>query len=137
MLNELSRPPGRLSYSIVSTAMADGREADAGGGSAGRYRDGTAVGMASSDLNATLLAWPPGHELVEDTNSELDVFLIVLEGCGVATVDEQEHALVAGSALLVEKGSSRTVRAGPDGIRYVSVHRRRGPLQITATPERR
>ena len=25
-------------------------------------------GLASSDLNATLLAWPPGHELVADTN---------------------------------------------------------------------
>ena len=93
--------------------------------------------MASTDLNATLLAWPPGHELVEDTNSELDVLLIVVEGSGVAKVDEEEHALAAGSALLVEKGSSRTVRVGPDGIRYVSVHRRRRPLQITETPERR
>jgi hypothetical protein len=34
--------------------------------------------MASSDLNATLVAWPPGHEMVEETNSELDVLLIVL-----------------------------------------------------------
>ena len=94
-------------------------------------------GMASCDLNATLLAWPPGHELVAATNSELDVLLIVLAGGGVATVDEREHALAPGSALLVEKGSSRAIRAGADGIRYVSVHRRRGALQITETPERR
>jgi hypothetical protein len=59
------------------------------------------------------------------------------KGGGVATVDEQEHALVPGSALLVEKGSSRTIRAGADGVRYVSFHRRREPLQITETPERR
>jgi quercetin dioxygenase-like cupin family protein len=91
-------------------------------------------GIASSDLNATLLAWPPGHELLEDTNNELDVLLVVLEGGGSATVDEQEHALAPGSALLVEKGSSRTIRAGADGIRYVSVHRRRAPLQIAETP---
>ena len=88
-------------------------------------------GLASSDLNATLLAWPPGHELLADTNTELDVLLIVLEGGGVATVDEHEHALVPGGALLVEKGSSRTIRAGADGLRYVSVHKRRGPLQLT------
>jgi quercetin dioxygenase-like cupin family protein len=93
--------------------------------------------MASSDLNATLLAWPPGHELIEDTNSELDVFLIVLDGGGVATVDEQEHALVPGSALLVHKGSSRAIRAGAEGVRYVSVHKCRGPLQITEIPEPR
>ena len=90
--------------------------------------------MASSDLNATLLAWPPGHELVEDTNSELDVLLIVVEGRGVATVDEQEHALVAGSALLVEKGSSRAIRAGADGIRYVSFIDAGGPCRSAGQP---
>ena len=45
--------------------------------------------------------------------------------------------LVPGSALLVEKGSSRAIRAGADGLRYVSVHKRRRPLQLTGTPERR
>jgi quercetin dioxygenase-like cupin family protein len=94
-------------------------------------------GMASSDLNATLLAWPAGHEVAEHTAGELDVLLIVLEGDGTAKVDAQEHALVAGSALLVEKGRSRTIRAGPDGLRYLSVHRRRGPLQIAEMPEPR
>jgi hypothetical protein len=29
-------------------------------------------GKASSDLNATLLVWPPGHEVAEHTNTELD-----------------------------------------------------------------
>ena len=113
--------------------MADQREPDAVVDLLGGTGMGPLWGMASSDLNATLVAWPPGHEMVEETNSELDVLLIVLEGGGVARVDEQEHALVPGSALLVEKGSSRTLRAGPDGVRYVSIHRRRGPLQITAS----
>jgi hypothetical protein len=46
---------------------------------------------ASGDLNATLLAWPAAHELVEHTNTERDVLLIVLEGSGVAIVDGHEH----------------------------------------------
>jgi quercetin dioxygenase-like cupin family protein len=117
--------------------MADEREPDAVVDLLGGTGTGPLWGMASSDLNATLLAWPPGHALVEHTNSELDVLLIVLEGGGVATVDEQEHALVPGSALLVEKGSSRRICAGAYGVRYVSVHRRRGPLQLTETSERR
>jgi quercetin dioxygenase-like cupin family protein len=117
--------------------MADEHEADAVADLLGGTGTGPLWGMASSDLNATLLAWPPGHELVEDTNTELDVLLIVLEGGGVATVDEQEHPLVPGSALLVQKGSSRAIRAGAEGVRYVSVHRRRGPLQIAETSGRR
>jgi quercetin dioxygenase-like cupin family protein len=116
--------------------MADEREPAAVVDLLGGTGAGPLWGTASSDLNATLLAWPPGHELVEDTNTELDVLLIVLEGGGVATVDEQEHALVPGSALLVQKGSSRAIRAGAEGVRYVSVHRRRGPLQIAETSGR-
>jgi mannose-6-phosphate isomerase-like protein (cupin superfamily) len=117
--------------------MADEREPDAVVDLLGGTGMGPLWGMGSSDLNATLLAWPPGHELVTDTNAELDVLLIVVEGGGVATVDKKDHALVPGSALLVAKGSSRTIRAGADGVRYLSVHRRRGPLQITETPARR
>ena len=117
--------------------MADERKADAVVDLLGLEGTGPLWGMASADLNATLLVWPPGHELVEHVTGELDVLLVVLEGGGVATVDEQKHALVPGSALLIERGSSRAIRAGPDGLRYVSVHRRRGPLQVAASPERR
>ena len=63
--------------------MADEREPDAVVDLLGGTETGPRWGMASSDLNATLLVWPSGHELVEDTNSELDVLLIVLEGAGV------------------------------------------------------
>jgi mannose-6-phosphate isomerase-like protein (cupin superfamily) len=92
-------------------------------------------GMASSDLNATLLVWPAGRELAEDTNTELDVLLVVLEGGGVAVVEHQEHVLVPGNLLLIEKGRSRAIRAGQDGLRYPSIHIRPGPLQI-AGPSR-
>jgi hypothetical protein len=44
-------------------------------------------GMASSDLNATLLAWPAGHELEEHANPERDVLLVVLEGGGRVRID--------------------------------------------------
>jgi hypothetical protein len=92
--------------------------------------------MASAKLNATLLAWPPGHEVVEDPGSVLEVLLVVLEGGGTAKVDDRDHELVPGSALLVEKGRTRAVRAGDEGLRYLSVHRRRGLLQVAGMPER-
>jgi quercetin dioxygenase-like cupin family protein len=103
----------------------------------GRAGTGALGGMASAELNATLLAWPPGYALVEQTASELDVLLVVLEGGGTATVDGREHELAPGSALMVERGRTRAIRAGADGLRYLSVHGRRGPLQVAGIPERR
>jgi quercetin dioxygenase-like cupin family protein len=90
--------------------------------------------MASRDLNATLLAWPAGHEVAEHVNDEVDVLVIVLEGHGTATIDGRSHAMTAGGALLFPCGTRRRIRAGDGGLRYLSVHRRRGPLQIQASP---
>jgi uncharacterized cupin superfamily protein len=96
----------------------------------GAHGTGPVWGMASADLNATLLAWPAGHAVAEHVNAELDVLVVVLEGDVVAVVDAEEHPLTAGTALLIERGATRELRAGPGGVRYLSVHRRRGPLQI-------
>jgi quercetin dioxygenase-like cupin family protein len=95
---------------------------------------GPVWGLASDDLNATVLAWPAGHEVAEHVNAELDVLIVMLEGHGTVLVDDCEHALAAGHALLVPKGSTRSIRAGAGGVRYLSVHRRRGPLQIEGAP---
>jgi uncharacterized cupin superfamily protein len=92
-------------------------------------------GIASADLNATLLAWPPGHRIAEHVNAELDVLLVVLGGQGSTVVDGVDHALVPGSAILIPQGSRRAIESGDAGLRYLSIHRRRGPLQIDATPQ--
>ena len=91
---------------------------------------GPVWGMASDDLNATVLVWPAHHQLVEHTNTERDVLLIVLEGDVVATVENRAHAIAAGQALLIDKGRSRSLRAGDGGVRYLSVHVRRVGIQI-------
>ena len=93
-------------------------------------------GMASTDLNATLLAWPAGHAVAEHVNDELDVLLVVLDGHGRAIVDGEFHELAAGNALLVPRGARRRIEAREGGLRYLSVHRRRGPLQIQALEPR-
>jgi quercetin dioxygenase-like cupin family protein len=95
---------------------------------------GPVWGLASEDLNATLLEWPAGHEVAEHVNEERDVLIVVLEGSAVVTLDGDERPVAAGEALLIPKGAVRRIRAGDDGVRYVSVHRRRGPLQIEGAP---
>jgi quercetin dioxygenase-like cupin family protein len=91
---------------------------------------GPVWGTESDDLNATLLAWSAGEANPEHVNAERDVLMVVVSGGGSLEVDGEAHELAAGDAVLVPRGASRRLAAGPDGIRYLSVHRRRGGLQI-------
>jgi quercetin dioxygenase-like cupin family protein len=93
-------------------------------------QEGPVWGLASGDLNATLLAWPPGGGPDEHLNAERDVLIFVVDGSAVVTVDGARQELRAGGALIVEKGCRRSVSAGPHGVRYLSAHLRRPPLQI-------
>jgi quercetin dioxygenase-like cupin family protein len=95
---------------------------------------GPVWGTESDDLNATLLAWPAGEANPEHVNAERDVLMVVVSGGGSLEVDGTAHELGPGDAVLVPKGASRRLAAGPDGIRYLSVHRRRGGLQIRKAP---
>jgi quercetin dioxygenase-like cupin family protein len=97
---------------------------------------GPVWGSASADLNATLLAWPPGAGPAEHVNEERDVLLVVLAGSAMVTIDGEGRLLDVGEAMIIEKGRTRRIAAGPDGVRYLSVHTRRGPLQIAPAPAR-
>ena len=96
---------------------------------------GPVWGIASADLNATLLVWPPGHVIAEHRNDERDVLLVTVEGSMDAVVGGRTHHLSRASALLIDKGTRRTLLAGPNGVRYLSIHLRRGPLQIEPAPQ--
>jgi quercetin dioxygenase-like cupin family protein len=87
-------------------------------------------GIASEDLNATLLAWPAGEGTPEHVNDERDVLVVVLDGGGTVEVDEAPLSVRAGSLVLVVKGRRRRIVAAGEGIRYVTVHLRRGGLQL-------
>src|SRR5688572_6028360 len=52
-------------------------------------------GMASADLNATLLSWRPGHEVPEHINADLDVLIVVLAGRVAVVIDGSPHDLQA------------------------------------------
>jgi quercetin dioxygenase-like cupin family protein len=91
---------------------------------------GPVWGAESEDLNATLLAWDPGSGPPKHVNTERDVLVAVMDGSATVTLDGEEHRLGPGDALVVDKGRARQITAGPNGVRYLSVHRRRPPLQI-------
>jgi quercetin dioxygenase-like cupin family protein len=91
---------------------------------------GPVWGAASADLNATLLEWPAGEGPAEHVNGERDVLYVVLSGSARLTVDGEARELAAGEAVIVDKGARRALLAGPNGVRYLTAHTRRGGLEL-------
>jgi mannose-6-phosphate isomerase-like protein (cupin superfamily) len=86
--------------------------------------------LASDDLNVTPLTWKAGSGPPEHVNEERDVLVVVLDGSASLCIDGEERDLAPGDAAIVAKGQRRKITAGRDGVRYLSIHRRRPPLQI-------
>jgi mannose-6-phosphate isomerase-like protein (cupin superfamily) len=92
---------------------------------------GPAWGTASEELNATLLLWRDGEGQPEHVNEERDVALVVLGGRGTLVVDGDEHALSEGALAIIPRGATRALVARTEGLRCLSIHRRRGGLEIS------
>ena len=87
-------------------------------------------GAESADLNATLLEWAAGEGPPEHVNESLDVLYVIVAGSATLAVDGEPRELEAGEATIVEKGARRALVAGPQGVRYLTAHKRRGGLQL-------
>ncbi len=98
---------------------------------AGVWRTGTIWTLApAGDLNVNLLCFPMGEGVDEHVNDEVDVVFVGVSGSGVIEVDGEEHPLLPGTIAFVPKGASRSIRSTSEELVHLSVHRRRGPLQI-------
>ena len=106
-------------------------------GSGNPIRNGPVWGLASDDLNATLLVWSAGAGPPEHVNDERDVLIFVADGSATVTVSGDRRELAAGEALIIERGRPRKITAGAGGVRYLSCHLRRPPLQIAPASRRR
>jgi quercetin dioxygenase-like cupin family protein len=122
----------RQLFPLIERVMAAAPE----GATATRRGGGPVWGEASDDLNATLLEWSAGTGPPEHVNDERDVLVFVVDGSAELDVDGERRDLVAGEAVIVPKGTRRTITAGRGGVRYLSVHLRRPPLQIAPVPDR-
>jgi quercetin dioxygenase-like cupin family protein len=96
-----------------------------------------AEALASEELNATPLSWKAGSGPPEHVNDERDVLVVVLDGSATLSIDGEERELARGETAIVVKGRRRKITAGRGGVRYLSIHRRRPPLQIGREADRR
>ena len=96
------------------------------------HRAGTVWALVEGgDLNANLVRFPAGRGVEGHGNLEVDVLLLGVSGSGSVAVDEEEHALSAGTLVFVPRGARRSTRSCSEDFSYLSVHRRRGPLLPT------
>jgi quercetin dioxygenase-like cupin family protein len=126
LLEKHVRLEERQLFPLIERLAASELESAAAAETAG----GPVWGLASDDLNATLLAWSAGGGPPEHVNDERDVLVFVVDGSATVTIDGEENELGAGEALIVGKGRARRITAGREGVRYLSAHLRRPPLQI-------
>lgn len=90
----------------------------------------------SEDLNANLIRFETGGGVEYYVNEEVDVLFFGVSGSATVKISSEDHDLRAGTAVFVPKGSPRSVTAGPEGVSYLSVHRRRGRPGIGSRPRR-
>jgi quercetin dioxygenase-like cupin family protein len=110
-----------------------GPDASRGGGGDGGS-DGVRWTLgAPSDLNANLVRLGAGGAIGEHTNREVDVLIVAIAGWGRLTIDGDQVGLRPHVIVHVPKGARRLLEAGPDGLGYLTVHRRRGGLEIGRT----
>ena len=83
------------------------------------------------DLNANLVRLAPGGSVGEHRNTEVDVVVVVLAGAGTVTADGRGVDIGADHLVVIPRGAARSIAAGDQGLLYVTVHRQRGPLQVT------
>jgi mannose-6-phosphate isomerase-like protein (cupin superfamily) len=98
--------------------------------------DGVVRSMTSDDLHTNVVTLGPGGAIGTHRNDSVDVVVVVLAGELHVDVDHRSLTVGTGNAVLIPKGTERTVRSGVDGARYLTVHQRRGPLTIGPKPPR-
>ncbi|CAM5260504.1 hypothetical protein [Streptomyces griseomycini] len=81
-------------------------------------------------LDANVVRVPPGQRVDTHREPDLDVLLLVLAGDGTLTAPDGTHPLPAGALTWLPHGSTRALTAGPEGLTYLTVHRRRPGMRI-------
>lgn len=82
------------------------------------------------DLDSNVIALPPSGTIDAHMGPALDVLIHVLAGSGRLTTELGQIDLTPGVLLWMPRHSRRQFTAGPDGLRYLTVHQRRQALLL-------
>jgi uncharacterized protein (DUF2249 family)/quercetin dioxygenase-like cupin family protein len=82
------------------------------------------------DLDSNIIALTPGGTIEAHTGPNLDVLIHILAGSGQLTTELGGIDLEPGALLWLPRHARRQFTAGPDGLRYLTVHQRRQALVL-------
>lgn len=88
------------------------------------------------DLDSNVIALPPNDGIAAHAGPDVDVLVHVLAGGGRLVTELGEIDLAPGAVVWLPRLSRRGFTAGAEGLRYLTVHRRRQALAITTAPHR-
>ncbi|MFI5852875.1 hypothetical protein [Streptomyces parvulus] len=81
-------------------------------------------------LDANVVRVPAGGRVGTHTEPDLDVLLLVLDGEASLVCSDGDRPLRQGLLTWLPHGAARGVVAGPDGVAYLTVHRRRPGMRV-------
>lgn len=88
------------------------------------------------DLDSNIIALPPGRGIDAHFGPDLDVLIHILAGGGTLGAERGAIDLAPGQLLWLPRRSRRQFTAGPEGLRYLTVHQRRQALVLdTRAPD--
>lgn len=90
--------------------------------------------MRERDLDSNIVALAPGATIAKHTGPDVDVLIHVLAGSGQLTTELHTLDLRGGTLIWMPRRSLRQFTAGPEGLRYLTVHQRRQALALTTKP---
>ncbi|MET0524027.1 MAG: DUF2249 domain-containing protein [Nocardioides sp.] len=82
------------------------------------------------DLDSNIIALPPAGSIDAHNGPDLDVLIHVIAGSGQLTTEHGVLDLRPGALLWMPRRSRRQFTAGPDGLRYLTIHQRRQALVL-------
>lgn len=86
-------------------------------------------------LDANLIQLHPCDGIAMHEGPDLDVLIHVAGGSGTVDTDAGDLEVTVGDIVWLPKGSVRGFTAGPNGLRYLTVHTRKPGMQIGKRPE--
>ena len=89
--------------------------------------------MHDRGLDSNIIVLAPGAGIDAHTGPDLDVLIHVLDGSGRLITELGGVDLRPGDVVWLPKRSRRQFAAGPDGLRYLTVHQRRRALLLEPT----
>jgi quercetin dioxygenase-like cupin family protein len=85
------------------------------------------------DLDSNVIALAPNDGIDTHIGADVDVLIHVLSGSGRLITEQDTIELAPGAFVWLPRKSQRQFTAGPDGLRYLTVHQKREILPLTPT----